>query len=69
MINIMIEILQNLTNLQIFILINNLLLCGVAFTSIVKSIRMKYKRRYWVSSLYYLIILVLNSIFVLNIPY
>jgi len=64
----MIEIIQNLTNLQIFLLINNLIICYAACSSIVKSIKMQYKRRYWITSLYYLCIILLNSVFVLGIP-
>lgn len=64
----MIELIQNLTNLQIFLLINNLIISYAACSSIVKSIRIKYKKRFWITSFYYLCIILLNSVVVLGIP-
>jgi hypothetical protein len=65
----MLETILNLNSLQIFLLANNLIICIVALISIFKSFKMKYKRRYWVVSLYYAIVILLNSGFVVGCSY
>jgi hypothetical protein len=64
----MIEILKSLSNFDLFLFFNNAIMAAVTFGSFVKFVKIKARKGFWISSLYYLTILLLNCLFIMGVP-